>query len=141
MLVRSMTDNPYLSTAELPRANSAIRPSRWHGVGLSILSAIVGLMFGWQTLMIYAFSTMVDPQLRGDERARVIAHRFFFGDGPFQIVFICVFMCLAATGLISAMLFLVFAFFRQPSLKVGAMISCCTGALVTMSIVGYLLTR
>lgn len=136
-----MTENPYQSTTAQPKANPALPHPRWYGIGLSILSAIVGLMFAWQTLVAYAFSTMVDPQIRGGERAKMIADRFLFGDGPFQIVIVCVFIYLAATGMISAMLFSTFAIWRQPTLKAGAMISCCTGGLVTVAIVGYFLTR
>ncbi|EMB18951.1 membrane protein [Rhodopirellula europaea 6C] len=105
------------------------------------MSAIIGLTFAWQTLVVYAFSTMVDPQIRGGDRAKMIADRFLFGDGPFQIVIVCMLIYLAATGLISAMLFSTFAIWRQPTLKVGTMISCSAGGLVTLSIVGCFLTR
>lgn len=138
---RMMTENTDRSATTMPGANSSVTQPRWYGVGLCILSATIGVVFGWQTLVIYAFSTMVDPQIPGDERTRMFADRFLFGDGPFQIVLVCVFMYLAATGLISAMLFFAFAICHRPPLKVGAMISCCTGALVTMTTVGYFLTR
>lgn len=136
-----MAENHYRSTTLLPRENCSVTQPRWYGVGLSIFAAIVGLMFAWQALVIYAFSAMVDPQISGDERTRIVADRFLFGDGSFQIVVVCVFVYMAATGLLAALLFLAFAIFHQPSLKLAAIISCWTGALVTMLIIGYFLTR
>ena len=136
-----MTENPYRSTTTRTGTNSGAAPRRRYGVGLSILSGIVGLAFGWQILVTYAFSTMVDPQIRGGERARLIAHGFLFGDGPFQIVMVCLFMYLGVTGMIAAHLFLAFAILHRPPLKMAAVISCCAGAVATISIVGFLLTR
>lgn len=140
-LVFSMNDNPYRSTTSLLRANPGVVQPRWYGFGLSVSSAVVGLMFGWQTLVIYAFSTMVDPQIHDSERSRIIAERFLFGDGRFQLVVVCVFTYLATTGLISAIVFFAVAVFHRPRLKVAAKISCSAGALATLSIVGYYLTR
>jgi hypothetical protein len=136
-----VTDNPYQAATASTVRRSAVAQSRWYGVGLSILSAVIGLVFGWVTLVIYAFSTMVDPEITGRERARTIADRFLFGDGPLQIVVVCLFMYLATTGLISAVSFLAFAIFRQPPLKATAMISFSAGAIVTFSLVAYLVTR
>lgn len=134
----TMTDNPYQATTGSPTTKSRVPPPRWHGIALSTVSIVVGLFFGWQILVIYAFSTMVDPRIGGRERARMIADQFLFADGPFQIVIVSLFLFLTTAALIAAVLFIVSAVFRQPALKMAAVISCGTAAIITSSIVGYL---
>lgn len=80
---------------------------------------------------------MVDPQLAEDERSRMIADRFLYGDGPFQVVFVCHLLFMATTGLFSAILLLASAIVPRLSLTMAIVIACIGGGITTALIVAY----
>lgn len=82
---------------------------------------------------------MVDPQIVGRERMRLIADRLLYGDGAFQIVFVSSFAFVATTGLIASVVFLVEAATGRPTLWTSTVVSCATGVIVTGSAIGWLI--
>ena len=90
-------------------------------------------------MTVFAFSTLVDPAVVGRERARVVADRFLYGDGSYQIFFIFGLSLLMAVSLVLAILNLAALAFRRPSLRVAIVSSLVVGFAITCGFICVLL--
>ena len=103
---------------------------------ISMVSGVVGLVFAWPLLVIYGFSTMVDPRLEHHNRTQAIMDRFLFGDGPWQILLITVLILISAFGQLSCLVHLSCAVFRRPSAEFSLTISGVGAVVITTVVVG-----
>ena len=137
-----MATNPYdtLSKAS-PTQTSAYRHSRGMALIITALSLLGFGVVGFQLLAWYAFSTMVDPTLPESERSRIIADRFLFSDGSYQVVLVFMFAVIAATGLASGGVHLAVAIFHAPTARTAMLLSCIGGLLGAITLVAVFLLR
>lgn len=67
------------------------KPENVNPLAATVKSAVFflgGLFFAWNLLLVYGFSTMVDPALPDQQRNQEIVRRFLFGDGIPHTVFV-----------------------------------------------------
>lgn len=117
------TSNPYESTLTCSTSRQRAMEAKRLSIVISAVSLVVGLAFAWSLLAIYAFSTMIDPQITGDERKRLIADRFLYGDGLLHTALVCASGLAATTGLTASIVFPVHGVTGRLSLWKSAAVS------------------
>ena len=80
----------------MPSSHSTPRANRSAAIVKFIAFIVGGLFFVWNLLVVYAFSSMVNPELPSDQRTAEIFRRFLFGESIAHIIMV--------TGLIAATL-------------------------------------
>ena len=115
--------------------------SRVTALLIAAISFVAFALFGFQLLVIFGFSTIVDPSLPDAERRQLAARQFLFGDGPFQIVYVSTFAAITFVAFVSVLAHLSNAVFRYPNLRVAKFVSIGGGMILAAGPIGFYLVR
>ena len=115
--------------------------SRGTALLISIISFVAVALVGFQLLVIFGFSSIVDPSLPEPDRRQLAAKQFLFGDGPFQIIYVSTFAAITFVSLISGLTHLSYVVFRRPDLRRAKIWSIGLGLLLTVGFVGFFFVR
>ena len=106
---------------------------------MSVVFGVVGACFGFQLLMLFAFSSLIDPSISGRQWWRIYADRVLFSDGWWQIIQVSVFLFVSVFALVASLLQLACAVVWKPTLRVSLFASSCFAGIATLIIIGTLL--
>ncbi|MEM7477356.1 MAG: hypothetical protein AAF483_20415 [Planctomycetota bacterium] len=132
-------DPPVDSPAEV--GDYAKHSSRGKALLIAVISLLASALVGFQLLVFFAFSTIVDPALPQAERRQLAAQQFLFGDGLFQIFVITSLAAITHVSFISFVAYLCHAACRRPSLHTARILALSVGLILTSAFIGSFLVR
>ncbi|KAA5541906.1 hypothetical protein FYK55_17065 [Roseiconus nitratireducens] len=133
------TETPFQPPRNCAISERCIQPSQWQSLLISVGTLVFGLAVSWTLITIYAFSTMVDPQVVGERRERLIVDRFLFGDGLLQTVFVCTAGLAATTAMTATVVFFVRFVTGKPSFWLTVTVSFAGSTFFAGSVIAWLL--